>query len=163
MKRRAFARSCLLFLLLSGAGILLVLFVVSVIFSQAQAGTQKSEATAHPTERTFVPPTLTSDFSVTAAIPMVGVTIESGPTTVPSPAVDGASPTATSFSAGVLSATPGPAPLGTLDYPLTVTAEAYTAATKVAKFLNSVDATRTANAQEAEIAHVTLTAAAATK
>ena len=164
MKRRFPGRSCLLMLLLGGSASLVILFVASVIFNQAQAGAQKAEATL-PAVVTTAPPRLTATqgVSVTASAPLMGVTIEFGPTAAPAEAITNASATATSEPGSLISATPGLAPLGTLGNPLTVTAEAFSAATKVARFLNRVDATRTANAQEAETAHATLTAAASQK
>ena len=164
MKRRFFGRSCLLMLLLGGAGSLVVLFVASVIFNQAQAGVPKAEATLSAIVTTAPPrPTAIQVVRVTAAAPLMGVTIEFGPTAASTEAAINASATATPQPGSLISATPGLAPLGTLSYPLTVTAEAFVAATKVARFLNRVDATRTANAQEAEMAHATLTAAASQK
>ena len=81
----------------------------------------------------------------------------------------------TSFSSGAAtataqgvelpsSATPAPSaspmltsPLGTLDYPLTVTAEAQVMSTKVNAYRGSVDATRTAAATRVVPTHVALT------
>ncbi len=50
--------------------------------------------------------------------------------------------------------------LGTLDYPLTVTAESFIEGTKVNTYRNSVNATRTAAAERALVTKAALTATA---
>ncbi len=80
---------------------------------------------------------------------------------------------ATPASSGVtvqIEVTPTPTPplpaqpaLGTLDYAITLTAEAQVAGTKVHAYLDGVDATRTAAAERVIPTHAALTAMAATR
>jgi len=69
-------------------------------------------------------------------------------------------PPATATSAPFQTATPGLAPLGTLSYPLTVTAELALDATRVQDYRARLFATRTAAAGQAVDAHAALTATA---
>ncbi len=138
MNRKFFGLSCLSFVFLCLIGGFLALFAGSVLFSQVQAGLSATAVSPAPASATLSP---TSEQVQPAA--------SSIPAT-PSPAVT---------IPPLLSATPGLAPLGTLTYPLTVTAEFAVESTRVKAFQDNLAATRTANAQQAQIAHATLTAA----
>src|SRR5258707_8936180 len=141
MKRKLFGLSCLSIMLLCVASGFLALYVGSVLFSQVQAGSSVATATAIPASKTLA---LTPDQA------------QLGMTVIPpvSPNSDDSAP--------MVSATPGLAPLGTMSYPLTVTAEFAIDATRVRGFQDGIAATRTANAELAQVAHITLTAAAST-
>ena len=148
MKRKLFGLSCLSYVLLCVAGGFLALFVGSVLFSQVQVGSPVASAT---------PVSASPTSTLTAGESQLGMTVIPPVSSIP---VD-ASPTPTDV-APMVSATPGLAPLGTMSYPLTVTAEFAIDATRVKGFQDELAATRTANAEQAQIAHITLTAAAST-
>ena len=148
MKRKLFGLSCLSYVLLCVVGGFLALFVGSILFSQIQAGSPMATTTPVP-----VSPTSALD----AGNSQLGMTIIPPASSIPADA----SVTPTDV-APMVSATPGLAPLGTMSYPLTVTAEFAIDATRVKGFQDGIAATRTANAEQAQVAHITLTAAAST-
>ncbi len=139
MNRKFFGLSCLPLVFICVIGGFLALFAGSVLFSQVQAGLPTATVSPVPSSATLPP---TTDLAQPSASPI--------PPT-PSPAIT---------VPPLMSATPGLAPLGTLSYPLTVTAEFAIDSTRVKAFQDNLAATRTANAQQAELAHATLTAAA---
>ena len=142
MNRKFFGLSCLSLLFVCILGGFLALFAGSVLFSQVQAGLPTATAAPAASSPTLSPSPELAQPS-TSAIPVT-----------PSPAI-----TVPPF----MSATPGLAPLGTLTYPLTVTAEFAIESTRVKAFQDNLAVTRTANAQQAQMAHATLTAMAAVK
>ena len=142
MNRKFFGLSCLSFVLLCVLGGFLALFAGSVLFSQVQAGLPTATAAPAASSATLSPSPELAQPSA-SAIPVT-----------PSPAMT---------IPPLISATPGLAPLGTLSYPLTVTAEFAIDSTRVKAFQDNLAATRTANAQQAQLAHATLTAMAAGK
>ena len=142
MNRKFFGLSCLSFVFLCVIGGFLALFAGSVLFSQVQAGL--STATVPPAASS---PTLSPS-------PELAQPTASAIQVTPSPAIT---------VPPLISATPGLAPLGTLSYPLTVTAEFAIDSTRVRAFQDNLGATRTANAQQAQLAHATLTAIASTQ
>ncbi len=148
MKRKLFGLSCLSYVLLCVAGGFLALFVGSVLFSQVQAGSPVASATPVPASQQTAPGGSDSQLGITMIPPASSIPVDASPT-----------PT---YAPPMVSATPGLAPLGTMSYPLTVTAEFAIDATRVKGFQDGIAATRTANAEQAQIAHITLTAAAST-
>ena len=142
MNRKFFGLSCLSFVFLCVIGGFLALFAGSVLFSQVQAGLPAATVPPAASSPTLSPSPELAQPSANA------IQVTSSPTITVPP---------------LMSATPGLAPLGTLTYPLTVTAEFAIESTRVQAFQDSLAATRTANAEQAQIAHVTLTAIAAVK
>ena len=142
MNRKFFGLSCLSLVFVCVIGGFLALFAGSVLFSQVQAGLPAATVSPFPSSATLPP---TADLAQPTASPIQ-------PTSSPVVTIP-----------PLISATPGLAPLGTLSYPLTVTAEFAIDSTRVRAFQDNLGATRTANAQQAQLAHATLTAIASTR
>jgi len=132
----------------------LAVFIGSILFNQSQAETHTDPATITNTPSRMIPG-ISPTKQLTTPNPDIAVTIEMQATATLDP---------TSFTSGTnvptLTVTPGLLPLGTLSYPLTVTADSQMASTRVAAYRNSVAGTRTAIANESSAIYQTLTAAA---
>src|SRR5258706_9101160 len=128
MKHKLFGLSCLSFMLLCIVGGFLALFVGSVLFTQVQAGSPVASPSPIAASQTSAPEAGDSQSGMTVILHATSISV----TVIP-----------------MLSATPGLAPLGTISYPLTVTAEFAIDATRVKGYRDSLAATRTANAEQA--------------
>jgi hypothetical protein len=181
MKKGGRCLTILAFMLLGG---LLTVFIVGIVATQFIAGAQKDvQATLAPVQSlvaatsqalaTKVQPTATLVESTAADI---GVTIDAPvqPSAAQPPAgvQPGASDAAPS-SGGQATATPaitatasptlGEIGLGTPSFPLTLTVQHAQDQTRVAGYLNSINATATEDSRQSQIIFATLTAAAQSK
>ncbi len=165
MKRKLLGgSSCLLMSGVCLAGSFLTLFIGSIIFNQSQAGmptaTRLFQSTIIPT-RLAASPLPTRSIAGTVGAPKIDITIErQSSATLDQPGALPGNPTGTPTLSPMITTTPGLAPLGTMSYPLTVTAESQIASTRLAAFRGSLAGTRTAVAAESETIFATLTAAA---
>ncbi len=165
MRIRALSKSCLLLLVAWLLVSCIVVFVGSILVTQSASGldlpTTMSSSTAPP----MVPPSATMQNSapITVAAPVIHVTVD-----VTTMATDWIDPTSTPDTAAIEMTTATPSfpatmsgnTLGTLDYPLTVTAESQIQGTKVNVYRSSVNATRTSAAERSLLTKTALTATA---
>jgi hypothetical protein len=142
----------------------LATFIGAILVGQAVTDVTFPQVTA-PATRPSISSTQTPQPPVTSGNheQPIGVTI-----VAPTPFSSGAATNTTQGMDLPSSATPTPSanpilisPLGTLDYPLTVTAEAQAMSTRVNAYRTSVDATRTAAATQVVPTHAALTLTAA--
>lgn len=159
--KKLLGNGCLSTLIFALIGSFAALFIGSIAFNQSQATLGNVELTTNARSTVQPPliPTHQAHESMGDPAPLSEIQIEimqdpSSPSMTPDrvPLMASATP--------FLTATPGLPAMGTLSYPLTVTAEVWQEATKAAHYRRGVQATRTANALEAMNAHMTLTAAA---
>lgn len=131
----------------------LAVFIGSILFNQSQAGTHTDPATITNTPSRITPIASATKQLITANSD-IAITIEMQATATldPTSVASGTNVPTPTVTAGLL-------PLGTLSYPLTVTADSQIASTRIAVYRNSVAATRTAIASESSVIYQTLTAA----
>jgi hypothetical protein len=163
MRIRALSKSCLLLLVAWLLVSCVVVFVGSILITQSASSldfpTAMPSSTVQPT--VHLSATIQNSAPMTIAAPVIHVTVE-----VMTTATDGIAATSTPDSIAVMTVTPSfPAnmpgnTLGTLDYPLTVTAESQIQGTKVNAYRSSINATRTAAAERGLLTKTALTATA---
>ncbi len=164
MRIRALSKSCLLLLVAWLVVSCVVVFVGSILVTQSASSFDfptampsiTVQATAHPSV------TIPNRVPMTIAAPVIHVTVD-----VTTKAADGIAVTSTAETVTTMTTITPSFPanmsgntLGTLDYPLTVTAESQIQATKVNAYRSSVNATRTAAAERALLTKTALTATA---
>lgn len=163
MKRKLFGVSCMTVFLGCIVGSFVVLFVGTIFFNQSQAGAQNATATIRAafTRAAAPSPTLGQAAALPGSADSVSSSGDSSvQVTMKAPGQD---PTSTPTPIPWITNTPGLPPLGTMSYPMTVTAQYVMDQTRVAKYLGGVGATETEIANENVSIFATLTAAAPTK
>src|SRR5687768_7748216 len=155
-----------MFVMLCGAGSFVALFVGSIIFGQVQAEVKNATATVvsqqTPTHSQAQPSQIAPiDSSNQSSDIQVSVESDAGGNSNPDQGeINIAVSTSTATPAPFVTNTPGLPPLGTLSYPMTVTAEYILEQTKVSDFRNQIGLTETAMSEESISIFATLTAGA---
>ena len=156
MKRKLFGMSCMTLVLACVVGGFIAMFVATIVFNQAQASSQNASATTRAAFTRTPLPTATRS----QAEPLPGSTDSSSVEVTVETPNQVATPTPSPIP--WITNTPGLPPMGTMSYPMTVTAQYVLDQTRVALYLGGVGATETEIAQENVSIFALLTAAAPT-